>query len=639
MDQYFSMLMLLSMKFVACELFTPEDIGCYSVLISDGTCQTNCMNINSNFDSSINSSNLTEVFIGSDCFEACKAKGCNETLLGNTECDDICNVAECGWDLGKCGFCNNGCTIEKLLNDEKDEECNVTNCKYDNNQYGWCTPGCKKEDLISTIFKKECNNTQCSMQNGTGMPNECSEGCGHIGISLPVCFEYCDKKECEFMFGLCLCNIGCDSKQMATEGCDENDPCNTESCEWKGGKCLPKCAENCYWTNISNGVCESECFNSDCNWDGSDCGCAKNCPSTFKDSWNHTGECLTSCLVELCQFNYNSCNELGVLANAILQTMYTSSPIMAYYSECNCSNTELLSFSPSNLCTNSSRCLNSNCTYCLGYNNQSLISNCIRYDDFGCILHNNDIIFQGSPVLEAIMDSLSDVVETIPAINNLFTSAKFYFVRSGMYRRIFYNFTVETGGDFSFADALASCIYPYCSIKLGKGEFSFKAASLSKDYMEDVYEPSKFKVSLYRKELIVEGSGYETIIYFTNLMVFGNYYEKLVLKNLVFSGEYLIKIGCKEEKCFYCPLVFDIGNGFYKDDRERIAFDWTHNENCDDGNQRVPFVFYSDTLIENVKFVGFRVNVKNMIQNYGDLAIKNSRFEKIQNIVILELFL
>ena len=200
-----------------------------------------------------------------------------------------------------------------------------------------------------------------------------------------------------------------------------------------------------------------------------------------------------------------------------------------------------------------------------------------------------------------------------------------------MYRRIFYNFTLETGGDLSFADALASCIYPYCSIKLGKGEFIFEAASLSKEYMEDVYEPSKFKVNLYRKELIIEGSGDETIIYFTNFMIFSSFYEKLVLKNLKFSGEYLIQIGCQQEKCFYCPLVFDIGNGFYKDDHNRIAYNWTLNQYCNVNIHRIPFVFNSDTRIENVGFFGFRINVKNMIQNYGDLVVKGSRFEKIQN--------
>ena len=404
-DQYLRMLMLISIKFVLSDLFSSDDIGCYSVFISDGTCQTFCMNNMSNFDSSIDSSNLIEVFQGSDCYESCRKTGCSEDLLANTQCDDICNVPECGWDLGMCGFCNAGCTIEKLLNDEKDEECNVINCKYDNGQYGWCAPGCKKEDLFSSVFKTECNNTQCSMQLGLGMPNECSEGCGFKEISLPVCYESCDNKECEFMFGLCHCNQGCDSEQMATEGCDEDDPCITESCAWKGGKCLPKCAENCYRLMVNNGVCELECYNSACDWDGSDCACAENCPSYFSDSWVHTGGCLPDCLVELCQFNYNSCTELGILANAIIQTMYTSSPYQTSYSVCNCTSAELLSFSPSNLCTSDSPCFNYECTYCVGYYNQKQITGCIRYHDFGCMIYDNDIIFQGYPVTQSLMDS------------------------------------------------------------------------------------------------------------------------------------------------------------------------------------------------------------------------------------------
>jgi hypothetical protein len=51
---------------------------------------------------------LNKTFKSSDCYTNCLAT-CDLPLLGNDVCDPACNTAECGYDLGKCGYCARDC--------------------------------------------------------------------------------------------------------------------------------------------------------------------------------------------------------------------------------------------------------------------------------------------------------------------------------------------------------------------------------------------------------------------------------------------------------------------------------------------------------------------------------------------------
>ena len=56
---------------------------------------------------------------------------------------------------------------------------------------------------------------------------------------------------------------------------------------------------------IKNGKCDSACYNSQCGWDGFDCGCAANC------AYSELGTCKSDCLVPGCNYDqlspYPSC--------------------------------------------------------------------------------------------------------------------------------------------------------------------------------------------------------------------------------------------------------------------------------------------------------------------------------------------
>jgi hypothetical protein len=51
---------------------------------------------------------LYKTFKSSDCYADCIAT-CQASLLQNDMCDSACNSAECGYDLGKCGYCAKDC--------------------------------------------------------------------------------------------------------------------------------------------------------------------------------------------------------------------------------------------------------------------------------------------------------------------------------------------------------------------------------------------------------------------------------------------------------------------------------------------------------------------------------------------------
>jgi hypothetical protein len=76
----------------------------------------------------------------SDCIKDCYATGCPDSKLGNGVCDQgnintECNSNECAWDWGDCGYCAPGCFRYMLENKQCDEDCDVDECGYDD---GFC---------------------------------------------------------------------------------------------------------------------------------------------------------------------------------------------------------------------------------------------------------------------------------------------------------------------------------------------------------------------------------------------------------------------------------------------------------------------------------------------------------------------
>lgn len=91
----------------------------------DTICDLPCMSKNCLFDS------YNSTVAGSDCLQACTLKGCTQTSLGNNVCNAECNIAECGWDGGDCGFCAKGCFSGVIGDGKCDSPCDVASCHWD----------------------------------------------------------------------------------------------------------------------------------------------------------------------------------------------------------------------------------------------------------------------------------------------------------------------------------------------------------------------------------------------------------------------------------------------------------------------------------------------------------------------------
>ena len=66
-----------------------------------------------------------------NCAFNCTMAGCSQTQA-NGVCDADCNINECGYDFGDCGFCIQNCTSTLYYDSVCDEECNDPLCNYDN---------------------------------------------------------------------------------------------------------------------------------------------------------------------------------------------------------------------------------------------------------------------------------------------------------------------------------------------------------------------------------------------------------------------------------------------------------------------------------------------------------------------------
>ena len=86
--------------------------------------------------------------------------------------------------------------------------------------------------------------------------------------------------------------------------------CNVEECEYDDHECDDKYDEECFpgCSNfqIGDGICNPECYNYDCMYDYTDCGCNPECPvHKIGDHY-----CDVRCNTKECLFDLGDCQVL-----------------------------------------------------------------------------------------------------------------------------------------------------------------------------------------------------------------------------------------------------------------------------------------------------------------------------------------
>jgi len=225
----------------------------------------------------------------SDCYAACLATGCNNTMPGNLVCESECNSAVCGWDGGDCGVCAKGCK-----------------------SYIGLAPM-----LGNGICNSECLSAACNADLGDCQTQACSAGCYSYMVGDGLCQTECHNSACQWDLYDCDCSPGCTTDLLANSVCDSL--CNTALCGFDSSLCVSsrqgQCASGCFASMLGNGLCDSVCYSAACAWDGLDCGCAPDCHNS------EYGSCKPSCLVPDCNYDQMAglpqCTNLGLRQAAL----------------------------------------------------------------------------------------------------------------------------------------------------------------------------------------------------------------------------------------------------------------------------------------------------------------------------------
>lgn len=97
------------------------------------------------------------------------------------------------------------------------------------------------------------------------------------------------------------CAPGCPFDWVGDGICDPE--CYNPSCNFDGGDCSAYCAPNCPADWVGDGTCDETCLNEACDYDGGDCGCASGCPY----EWINDGFCDEACFNAQCQYDGGDC--------------------------------------------------------------------------------------------------------------------------------------------------------------------------------------------------------------------------------------------------------------------------------------------------------------------------------------------
>ncbi|OMJ68621.1 hypothetical protein SteCoe_33871 [Stentor coeruleus] len=625
--------------------FSCSSYICKSYEQSDSTCNLLCMTPPCNFDSGETiTESWYERFASSGCFSSCLDLGCTSEMLKNSICDIECNIQECGFDLGVCGYCASGCTKEMLINGIQDPECNTQACMHDNNAYGWCNEGCFQDDLESKTCKNTCENAFCDYQNLVCDSSFCAPGCSPMMQADTICHNDCNNKACDYNNWACSCSEGCSiDYQYDTSVCHID--CDNIDCDYQNGKC-GYCASGCFNNIMGDGNCDSECNIAECNYDWGDCGCSPGCDSKYNKNtgdWDWQGECKYECLVEDCLFNYGTCNDEFLIRSAwFMQILNGKSSFTLDFSDCesnSCLITELESIdNESTSC--STACDIEKCMYCMGLSQES--SSCTRSANDECLLCKGtkqiyNYCFSGE---------CPDGFIEVPELYSVFLNTEICFREPIKYSwNNYYELYISNDGDDSqsgseaepletFHYALQKATRKFTKIYINPGEYDYTISNIVNILVTNSLSPLEFSVDLELEELWIQGTDENDrpIVYIMNHpMQIYSQAKKTYIKNIIFNGIRALKSECNNILCFYCAYIYNLGNYYLNDRHDYIEDLSLYSLNCDDYNYYSFITTDSDTFlsIENTDFLIFAQQLYAIIKSSGSVTLKNVNFENI----------
>ena len=622
--------------------------------IGDGICNQECMNLGCNFDSPLYDRDKYLTLLASDCSAECS---CGEELLINNLCDPECDKFECGFDLGACGYCASGCYLEDLETYYCKDECFDNQCMhYDSNLCNtYCAPGCLIEDLKISC-KKECLAINCfKIEENYCKTYECAPGCSSDIIGNNECEPMCNNADCFYDFGDCDCNKGCsDTSGECLTNLTYIDPCDTESCEYKDGKC-GFCASGCFEKHLGDGVCQPECNTETCNYDYEDCGCAANCSFKY-DTLAHgfiqngsSEECSLDCLVLECRFGIDFCSNFTLIKLAMMNfRLYKGSKRDIDLSDCyrnGCTSEKISSFLDDDfsICYDDEKCNNKDCFYCM-FKYYSNYQDCPDSNLDRCSMCENGIKYAGACIVyKMIYLPWYEINEKFVVKVGIWYFREAAQYSTSNYKELFVNSSTpqEQGnpGEIQFKSlylALVTVYADYTKIFIVDKEVDYYLDETRiSPFATDIHNPLNIHTGYKTRELWIIGNystEEKTVIYWKDDLLFTSQAKRLYIKNIEFIGKYNMDKFCVYETCYYCPYIIKVSE-VYKDDKGLEIPDsnlTNYSQDCSSYSSINVFSINHDAYMEDVNFVDFRYQFNSLIKFSGKLKLKNVNFHKIQ---------
>ena len=245
--------------------------------------------------------------------QSCESLGYEGGILAcSGDCTELMTTGcfGSGGDTGSEETCGNNSVEGSEVCDGQD--LSATTCEslgFDGGVLG-CESDCSGFDITSCTNgsgEALCGNgiiesdEQC---DGTNLGSDSCVTLGYAGGTL-VC-----NGSCRFDTGGCTedSGCGCPASFIGDGLCDSD--CNNAECNFDGGDCEdpPDCAVGCLATMLADGVCDAACNVADCSYDYGDCSATEEC-SDLCSGWGGDGYCDLSCNTDLCGWDAGDCCE------------------------------------------------------------------------------------------------------------------------------------------------------------------------------------------------------------------------------------------------------------------------------------------------------------------------------------------
>lgn len=458
-------------------------------------------------------------------------------------------------------------------------------------------------------------------------------------MSDDECQISCNNPACNYDDGKCLCSPNCPQDLLYNDICDR--ACNIEVCDFDNNVCVRTrqgyCNSGCFPEMLGDGTCDESCNVSSCSYDISDC-----CNCTDEE----LSSCDTKCLVASCAYDTECDNQFMKDSAKYSQLLKADLTAILDFEECfaidsSCTIDQLHAFydgSGNNFdlcrpeeclgqyglaqcCAESmhcKRCIGDKCIECEdGYYNY--YTSCVSLCPFG---------FTKIPKVLGICycKRYTDITDTSSETR---------------YTKIQVGDPANNSRYTNLVDALASTWNAYTKLEIVESSVVFSPLLESEStFSVSIYNPlEKTQPLTTRRVLVIEsslcnaldGCKKAEIRVRDRLMTLIVQNFKLVIKNVIVTGQYAFKSDCSDPYCSYCPYLTEREGYFYSDKFTKYESKPDWNDCTDIDTSFIEVACGAELSLVDFNLTTFKLKQAAFITASGSISITKSGFYDISS--------